>query len=280
MTLDDVTMTIVNWRTLDLVRACAESLLHFYPEIQVLIIDNDSRDASTTWIGELARSAGNVSAVMNQGHALHGVAAEKLPLLAIHDFRPLVSAIGFAPGDREAPFQEKVLRGLWRDGNVGHGPALHQAFELTKTRYAFALDSDCVVQAGGFIEEMLEIAVRESAYAIGRDVYLAPRGGHSRQGFGGYHHVHTSVSLLDMEKYKTLLPYVLYGVSGILNMPDAQFKGYAIIDFPIGKEDSAVYHAFRGSRKRHGVPKLRSLPFLPEVFLKGLKTEYIGEYFK
>jgi glycosyltransferase involved in cell wall biosynthesis len=280
MDLSDITALIINWKTLDLVQGCAESLLHFYPDIQVVMVDNDSQDASTEWIRALAEDRENVSAIMNCGHSLADAPVEEFPALVRRENKPLLSAIGLAPGGRPLTFMERVLRALWGDGNVGHGPALHQGFMLAKTRYTLALDSDCVVRAAGFIEEMLDVAVAESAYAVGRDIFLATRGGHAKGG-GGYHHVHTSVSVLDMEKYKTLLPYVLFGVSGILNMPDAQRKGYPIVDYPIGAEDSAVHHSFRGSRKRYGgIPKLRSLPYLPEVLLQGLETEYIGGYFK
>lgn len=279
MGIDDVTVVVINWKTLDLVRACVSRLLFFYPTIQLVITDNDSRNPSTKWIAETARKNDNVSAIMNRGHVHAGVRLDALPSLAVHDFDPFIQAIGFGPGGTPLTFQEKVLRGLWSDGNIGHGPGLDQAFWLVKTRYALALDSDCRAQKRGFIEQMLEPFADESVYAVGRVVNLASRGGHAPPE-KGFHHVHPSVSLLDVQKYKTLLPYVLYGVPTILNMPDASRKGYKVVHFPIGSESSAVYHPFLGSRKRAGgIAKLRSKPFLPEVFLLGLKTTYIGGYF-
>lgn len=281
MGIDDVTVVVVNWKTPHLVEACVARLLFFYPTIQLVITDNDSRDRSTKWIAKIARAQDNVSAIMNRGHVHARVRLDALPLLAIHHFTPFGPAIGFAPGDEGITFQEKVLRGLWADGNIGHGPGLHQAFMLVKTRYALALDSDCRIQRRGFIEGMLEPFADESVYAVGRVINLSSRGGRHTSGKGG-RHIHPSVSLLDVEKYKTLLPYVLFGVPTILNMPDANRNGYEVVNFPVGMDSSAVYHPFAGSRKLldRGIPKLRSKPFLPEVFLLGLKTEYLGGYFK
>jgi hypothetical protein len=86
--------------------------------------------------------------------------------------------------------------------------------------------------------------------------------------------------LLDVAKYRTLEPFVHYGVISVHNMPDATAKGYKLKHYDIGGERTAVHHLFYGSRKRYAeLPNLRSRPFMPNVFLDGLHSEFIGGYF-
>lgn len=278
--LEDITAIVINWRTIDLVALCVQSLLRFYPQIELILVDNDSKDESSDWIRSLAKKEANISAVMNIGHRYQDAPLARFPKLQIRPVPGYEQVIDFLDQGTEQLIEEKVYRGLFGDGNVGHGPALHQALMLTKTRLALALDSDCEVLAGGFLEEMHGFFRDERVYAVGRKMHLCRlRGNPIREG-DGFDHIHESVILLDLQKYRSLLPYVHFGVPSIINMPDATRHGFHLVDYPIGMADSAVDHRFLGSRKRFkSIPKLRSIPYLPRVLLEGLRTEFIGRYF-
>jgi len=154
--------------------------------------------------------------------------------------------------------------------------------KLCKTPYLLALDSDCIVQRGGFIEKMLEPFSDSKVYAVGRLVKLDRRGTsqparHARKGIP---HIHPSVMMIDVAKYHTLRPFVHSGVPTLLNMPDAHAQGYKLARYEIGGEDTEVHHLFSGSRARYrDVPNMRSLPIMPRVFLEGLQSEFVGDYF-
>lgn len=274
MVIDKVSAIIINHKTADLVATCLEGLLTCYPTLQVLLIDNGSRDASTAYIRRMAEEHSNISAVLNQSNIVDrgkpfpvlGLGQSiYLPVFDVNDPDPAI----IVPPD--------VIRRLLTGGNVGHGPALHQGLGFIKTPYALALDSDCQIQRGGFIEKMLGHFKDRMVYAVGRIVYLGRRG---RPNVTGAPHVHESVIVLDVQKYMNLKPYVQWGVPSVLNMPDAVSKGYKLVDFPIGMQTSWVYHLFQGTRKRlHDIPHLLKHPIMPQVFLQGLRSEFLGELF-
>lgn len=280
--LQDLTAIIVNWCTPDLLRRSFEGLLKFYPRLRILLIDNGSADESVRYIREIVSKHPNVAAVLNKSNLIdRGKKLPKLGLRTIHfptkKRRRREASLAVLDYYEKGSRVAGRPRELWMGGNVGHGPAVHQALGLIKTPYAFGLDSDCIVQGGGFLELMLEGLREAEAYSVGR-VYRTP---HTGRGFSpegaGFAHVHTSVILWDVAKYLALLPYVLYGVPSIINMRDAATQQYPLVHFDIGGKDSPVYHPFRGSRKRfHQIPFLRSMPIMPRVLLDGLESDYIG----
>lgn len=280
--LDRVTAVIINWRTIDLTLRCATGLLVQYPELQLILVDNGSDDkaGSAARIAALARSRPNVSTILNKRNLAD--TGEPLPRVGMRMTAYGQRRVFDTGSDLDGPFlQESVVRQMLTGGNVGHGPALHQVLKLCQTPYLLALDSDCIVQAGGFIERMLELFENEAVYAVGRMVFLDRRGTslppRKRQGDS---HIHESVIMLDVEKYRTLEPYVHYGAPSLLNMPDATAAGYELVDYDIGPANTAVHHLFRGSRKLHArMPKVRTTPIMPEVLLEHLESEYIGDYF-
>lgn len=265
----NLTGVIVNWRTRDLIKTCVEGLLNCYSNLELVLVDNDSQDGSTDYIRELAEVEDNVSAILNRGRL-----NKQIPVVGIRE-TPYRSVL-----DLDMPtghLQPKVIQNLLSDGNVGHGPALHQVLKLAKTKYLLALDTDCQILECGFIENMLEPFRDSNVYAVGRIVYLGNQG----RNIGlprGNPHVHEAVIILDVEKYLTLEPYTQYGVPSIPNMIDAVAKGYKLVNFDT---ERWVRHLFRGSRKRYGtIPHLRSYPIMPEVLLWELDTTYVGKYFE
>ena len=107
-----VTVLVCQRKTLDITRLCMESLLRWYPDIPVLIVDGDSQDESTTYCKMLVAKYENVT--------------------------------------------------LWeRVNNLGgkhssHGETMHDAIaQHIKTDYVLLLDSDTIIERGGFIEQMV-----------------------------------------------------------------------------------------------------------------------------
>lgn len=280
MTLGQVTALIINWRTIDLTMQCVSGLLVQYPTLRIILVDNGSDDeaGSATAIAALAASRSNVSAILNRsnradaGSALPAVGIRKVPY-------GLGKVFDTGSGIGEPFLVEPVVRKMLTGGNVGHGPALHQVLKLCRTPYLLALDSDCIVREGGFIERMLEPFADGDVYAVGRMAFLNRRGTALPPRLKkGDRHIHEAVIVLDVEKYLGLMPYVHYGIPSLLNMPDAVVKGYRLVDYDIGPADTAVHHLFRGSRKlRGGMPHVRSIPIMPEVLLEGLKSEFVGD---
>lgn len=70
--IDQVTAVIVNYRTLKLTRTCVESLLHFYPDINIMLVDNNSQDNSTAYIRTCAELFSNVDWVRVKRNVGHG----------------------------------------------------------------------------------------------------------------------------------------------------------------------------------------------------------------
>jgi len=280
--LEQVTALIINWRTLDLTTRCVEGLLDRYSGLPIILVDNGSDDKrdSAGYIAMMAEMHPNISVILNRSNRADvGV---PLPAVGIRECPyGLKRVFDTGPGIGAPFLVESVVCEMLSGGNVGHGPALHQVLKLCRTPYLLALDSDCIVREGGFIERMLEPFQDESVYAVGRMVFLNNRGvslpPRTRKGDP---HIHESVIMLDVGKYRGLMPYVHYGVPSLLNMPDATAKGYRLVHYDIGGADTAVHHLFRGSRKLHAsMPNVRSIPIMPEVLLRDLKSEFIGGYF-
>jgi len=281
--LDRITAVIINWRTLHLALQCMNGLLREYPELQLVLIDNGSADKahSALHFTEMAKSRANTSAILNYGNWCdRGL---PMPPVGMRDAPYGVRRVLDTAGAIGKPFLvDRVRKKLFTGGNIGHGPALHQMLKLCRTPYLFALDSDCIVQRGGFIERMLEPFSDSKVYAVGRKVKLDRRGTAQppRKGRKGSPHIHGSVVVLDVAKYHTLKPYVHYGATSVLNMPDAVAKGFKLVHYEIGGEDTEVHHLFRGSRKLTGsMPNVRGVPIMPGVFLEGLQSEFVGGYF-
>jgi glycosyltransferase involved in cell wall biosynthesis len=83
---DRITAVVVNYRTLELTRACVESLLARYPDLTVILIDNGSGDESSRYVGRLGETMSNVRAVLNPRNLYHGPALDQGVRLARTDY--------------------------------------------------------------------------------------------------------------------------------------------------------------------------------------------------
>lgn len=256
-----ITAMIPNYKTLDLLQVCLEGLIACYPSLDILLLDNGSNDASTTYIEKMAREVPKISAILNRPNPNPPEPPDPCPI----------------PGPLH-------LNQIWGSGNVGNGPAVHQVFSLCQTPYLFTLDTDCKINKCGFLEKMLKYFDDPTMYAVGY-LYSGPRSLGLPIQQSGVSHIHASIALFDVAKYKTLCPFVHSGVISKENFRDAQRKGYKVADFPVGGKarghpDDYIDHFWFGSRKRlKRFPHLRSKPLESEIMLYGLRTEYIGRYF-
>ena len=75
--MDDITVLIVNYRTLDLTRRCVESLRTVYPEIRMTLIDNGSHDPSRAFIREMAADHAQIDCILNDRNRFHGPALDQ-----------------------------------------------------------------------------------------------------------------------------------------------------------------------------------------------------------
>lgn len=269
--LSQLTVVIINWRTLDLVKTCVRSLRSFYPELSVVLIDNGSRDLSTAFITDLAKTKVRASAILNKRNA--GDKDMPLPRVGQHS-APYRFGTCLDLGGAGPYLKEEVVRRLLTGGNIGHGPALHQFLSLAKTPYVLSLDSDVEVQEAGWLKEMLGMCTQEEVFAVGREIRLA-RGSDGTHSSKGVRHIHPSVAVFDTGIYQELLPFVHSGTPSSLVMPDAVAEGYELVHYQIGAKQSPVWHKFQGSRKRFGeMPGIRSGPIMPNVLLKYLESEF------
>jgi glycosyltransferase involved in cell wall biosynthesis len=73
--INDVTAIIPNRKTLKLTRGCLESLLRFYPGIEVCLVDNGSADKSLQYCHSVAREYANVRLFQNKTRLAHHAVA-------------------------------------------------------------------------------------------------------------------------------------------------------------------------------------------------------------
>lgn len=69
---NDVTVLICQRKSKDLTQICLESLLRFYPDVQVLVVDGDSQDDSTAYLRYMSKRYPNVKVWERTGRNSHG----------------------------------------------------------------------------------------------------------------------------------------------------------------------------------------------------------------
>jgi hypothetical protein len=141
------------------------------------------------------------------------------------------------------------------DTNIGHGPAMHNAIKQSTTDYVFTLDSDCIVQRVGFLEQMLERAQSGNLYAIGWRRWVdrltgVPLEWHIEKPpakkFIPY--IHPCASLYNRRMYHQLYPFTHHGAPCIINMREATSKQFKMQSFPIF---DYIKHLKAGTRRMY-----------------------------
>lgn len=192
----DITVLIPQRKTKDLIQLCLESLLQFYPDIPVLIVDGDSQDDSTLYCRYKALTIPNVE-LWERPHLNAGK-------------------------------------------HTSHGVTLDEALKgHIKTKYVLIMDSDTIVERGGWIEEMLNECKAKKMYAIGT-LMLVSRNGEGckppENDVDAIRYAHPSCSIIDREMYVSLnVPFGDHGAPLIWNMIAANDKDWAIGYYPVHK---------------------------------------------
>lgn len=119
--------------------------------------------------------------------------------------------------------------------NITHGPSLDDGLRRVQTRYALSLDSDVLIQFGGFLELMQARAMAANLFAIGHYEFTLPNG-----------QIHALAALWDVEIYKTLPPFVAHGAPAIELFAEVHRRGVPCEDFPIWEY---VHHGGGGSTR-------------------------------
>ncbi|HEX9005655.1 MAG TPA: glycosyltransferase [Bacteroidota bacterium] len=134
--------------------------------------------------------------------------------------------------------------------NFHHGPAMDQALRLLETPYVLFLDSDCVVERGGFLEAMLGLAAAEPrGYAVGKKIFMNDRGFDVEETPGAHPYIRPICMLVHRERYLELPPFERHGAPCLANMRAAAAAGLALLHFPV---EEYVRHLGRGTASRHG----------------------------
>lgn len=143
------------------------------------------------------------------------------------------------------------LQLLRNDANVFHGPALHQGVQASTTRLVLLLDSDVVIDRGGFLEPLVaRFDADGRLYAAGHRGWT-DRLGYApitrRQSHTAY--IHPFACVIDRGKYATLPPFVHHGAPLYRNMWGARRAGHHLEHVHIGDH---VTHVGKVTASAHG----------------------------
>lgn len=138
--------------------------------------------------------------------------------------------------------------------NIGHGPGMDLAIREAEEPYLFCLDSDTVVDRGGFLEGMvaqINPGSAEKLLGVGRIVFM------DRRGFGaekrGGRHVIPALDpaymLIDSRLYRTLPPFAHHGSPVVGTFVAAEQRGLKVGRFAV---ETFITHLHRGTVNRHG----------------------------
>lgn len=191
-----VTVIICQRQTKTAIQMTLESLFRFYPDIEVVVSDDDSRDDSSQYLA----------------------------------YKELVTP---------------NLTVYWRsEGFHGHGMQLDEMLrQFVKTKYCLMLDSDVVIERGGFIEDMLQqfetyVEEFDSLYAIGTMHYGSYKGngGEPESEDDAVPYPHPQCSMIRADLYLEMQhPFITDGAPLILNMKEAKDKNMRVAYYPTDK---------------------------------------------
>ncbi len=210
--MKDITVVIANYKTRDLTQRAISTLLRYYAQVPVLLIDNGSKDASTDLLRDMAERHGNVSVVINDQNRYHGPA--------------LHQGIGLA--------QTEYVFTMDSDCEVIQGGFLEQMAKPFSDPRLYAVGDVRYKNRFGYTYGYATITGHE-ARARPENRRRIP-------------YVHPYAMLLDRKKYLELDPFFHHGAPCIKNMRAAKKAGYLVRHFPI--HDYVVHHA-EGTSAQH-----------------------------
>lgn len=259
--LETVTVVVINYKTLELTRKAIESLFEHLPEVQVLVIDNGSADASTRYLRGLVAQRPILRVIFNRENRHHGPALDQALRAArtryalTLDSDCEVLSGDFLPAMLER-FRDPLLYAVGeRDEVNGFGyPAGRWRSAERKTEvFDFLLAASDLVRvllAGTerngpvSLPEPWEEMAGEIGRWLSRPTELVARLGERIA------YVHPATMLIDRGKYLELPPFDLHGAPCLTNFTAAAAAGWKL-----GKVKLAgkVLHRHRGTWSRHGL---------------------------
>lgn len=116
LTSDDVSVVIVNYRTPDLLERAASSFRTFYPDVEMVIVDNGSNDSSAEVIDSLiSRNPDKTKKIMLERNYFHGPAMDTAIRASTKE---LVFLLDTDTETYQGGFIEKILSEFNSDGKV------------------------------------------------------------------------------------------------------------------------------------------------------------------
>jgi glycosyltransferase involved in cell wall biosynthesis len=175
-----------------------------------------------------------------------------VPLIVVDN----ASQDGSAQFAQEFAAEREKTTVVVNETNRGHGPAMHQAIIQTETPYFFTLDTDCIVNLGGFLQAMLTQLKASDLYATGWLRWVNRTGVATRKQVVSEEakksltpYIHPCAALFDRQKYLTLPPFSHTGSPCTTNFWEARARGYRVEAFPIFEY---VTHLVAGTRRLYG----------------------------
>ena len=146
--------------------------------------------------------------------------------------------------------KDKYLRGIYCNGNLGHGPGMHIGINHIRTPYIYLFDSDTEMKQGGMLELMLE-RMDVNTYGIGK-IEIVNENGINIKGKSGIRYLHPAVAMISKMAYLRHKPFKHHGAPCIDAMRDIYnndiLSGGSIINFNV---DEYVIHYKRGTRRNY-----------------------------
>jgi glycosyltransferase involved in cell wall biosynthesis len=170
-----------------------------------------------------------------------------VPLLLIDNGSGDRSADALRALAAESPATTELLI---NNGNLHHGPAMHQAMTVRREDRILFLDSDCEVLRGGFLEAMMtEIDSAPQGYAAGKRIFMNERGFDVPESAGAIPYLRPICLLVDRALYAALPPFAKHGAPCLANMKGASERGLRLCHVPV---EEYVRHLGRGTARRFG----------------------------
>lgn len=191
-----VTVICTQRKTKNAIQLTIESLLRFYPNILIVIADDNSLDDSAQYLQYKELVTPNLTVWMRT--------------------------------------EENS------SGRHGHGRILHELIEkFVRTKYVLTLDSDMVIEKGGFVELMIaEFEKDNNLYGLGTLHYgsYQNNGGEPFTPEDAVPYAHPQLSMFRVDKYnETETEWIEDGAPLILNMKEAKDLGWRVDYFPTDK---------------------------------------------
>lgn len=215
----DLTVLICQRKTPDVTKLCLESLLAWYPGIQVLVVDGDSKDESSMYLAMKQALYPNVRVHTYQGERhSHGEIMD-------YALRQLITSRYVLLMDSDVV----TMRGGWVEGMLNY-------LENTVFDGVTVMTKGVDVAIEELADRVLSGLPPPPRYAIGTVMSM----GIKAEGCGPAEneedtvlYAHPSLSMINREMYLTMEPFKDHGAPCIANMVDAKEKGYLVADYPV-----------------------------------------------